>query len=362
MLKRVGIFWDYSSCPSNNAEDISTIVTTLREGCTEYGSTTLFRVYFGLPNSTPYEQPSASMRSELEEVGAIIVDNPKAGIGALATDVLSFLLDYRDPSESTTVVFVSGNPDIAYLISALRARGVGVGLIAPSDHSNKLSPWASWTANWDNYTTGSRPPSSFRPPLTLESIPGPCGNFESMMSSITYNSGNIPLSSETKHETTKAPEATMPIFGTQYLPLESAQVVPDIKIQQPLRPPQSQYYSFSRMPFLTTTTSHELQIFEDDPLYAELIKDPEAIKIKTWRRKLKQLFFCQDISKNSNIQSDLDAIFTSLEKYDKMSKNYLAHYLNQFDYRQASVKRARDLLGKWEPLVTFKPAHSAAAV
>ncbi|CAE6480324.1 hypothetical protein ACGC1H_000851 [Rhizoctonia solani] len=378
MSKHVGIFWDYSSCPSDDTKDRSSIATSLREGCIKHGKVTLFKAYFGLPGNTPYEQPPASIRSEIEEVGVVTVDNPKTGFGALATDVFCFLLDHHDLSASITVVFVSGNPDMVYLVSALRARGVRVGLITPVGRSNNLSSQASWVGDWNSYATASESSGLFSHqtgsmlttlrhwPATAASVgsnsdyslvdgtPSTCEVKNSAMSSSSL---------EAKPETTEAPQA--PAFTYPSLPpLKFTYPAPIKPIGRPLKPPVSQFSQYwGSQVFVTTTTSHGLQMFEDDPLYAELIKDPEAIKIKTWRRKLKQIFFFPDISTNPKIQNDLDTVFTSLEQYDKMSKNYLAfsricklltqisqHYLQQFDYRQSCIMRARQLLEKWEPL------------
>ncbi|CAE6385004.1 unnamed protein product [Rhizoctonia solani] len=170
-----------------------------------------------------------------------------------------------------------------------------------------------------------------------------------------------PSDLKAKPETTEAPKAAVFIYNGLPL-LKLAYAAPTKLVGQPLKPPVSQITTWHGQTYKTTTTSHELQMFEDDPLYAELIKDPDAIKIKTWRRKLKQLFFFQDIS--TNTQSDLDAVITSLEQYDKMSRNYLAfsrigklltqmsqQFLHQFDCRQLCVARARQLLEKWEPLI-----------
>ncbi|CAE6506150.1 unnamed protein product [Rhizoctonia solani] len=381
MSRYVGIFWDYSSCPTNDTRDKSSIAISLREGCIKYGVVTSFKAYFGLPCGTPYEPPSASIRSEIEEVGVTTVDNPKTGFGALAADVFCFILDNYDFSASITVVFVSANPDIAHLVSALRARGVSVGLVTPSGQLNKLSSQASWTKDWENCTTASDPPTvishRIRPAL-LGRLPRPVratsiesdSDFSivdgtSPTCDTSKNAALNPSGVEGKLETTRAPQAVTstpialpPLNITYHVPIE--------RIPLPLDLPRT--YSIWGGGKLTTT-SHELQMFEDDPLYVELIKDPEAIKIKTWRRELKQLFFFQDISQNPGIQDELDTVFTLFEQYDKMSKNYLAfsgicklltqisqHYLDKFDYRQSCAKRARELLVKWEPLARSSDA------
>ncbi|KAJ1308555.1 hypothetical protein OPQ81_004255 [Rhizoctonia solani] len=260
MSDRVGIFWDYSSCPTSDTSDESSIALSLRKDCVQHGHVVLFKAYFGLPDSTPFEPPSESIRSKIEGVGVVTVDHPKAGFGAFSTDIFCFLMDNHELPVSTTIVLVSGNPDIAYLVSALYARGVRVGLVAPSGQLDKLSSQTSWTENWDNYTVA----------------------FGS--SSVVYHPSQSSTSLKRPSDTPVAPRRTKARYTTT---LET--------IPQPLH--QVQAHGTLCEPYLYTS-SHKLQMFENDPLYIELIKDPEAIKVKTWRRELKQLFFYQDITTN----------------------------------------------------------------
>ncbi|CAE6490430.1 unnamed protein product [Rhizoctonia solani] len=151
MFNRVGIFWDYNACPTNDARESNTI-RLLRKECIKHGNIVLFKAYFGLPGIAPHKQPPASIRSEIEEAGVTTLNHPNAGFGAFATDVFCFLLDQDKSTTPTTVVLVSGNPNITYLVYALHARGVRVGLIAPSGQLNELSSQISWTKDWEDYT------------------------------------------------------------------------------------------------------------------------------------------------------------------------------------------------------------------
>ncbi|CAE6496489.1 unnamed protein product [Rhizoctonia solani] len=345
----VAIFWDYSSCPTNKG--VSDIALSLREGCTKHGNVILFKAYFGLPCSVQNIQTSTNIRSELEEVGVATVDNPKTGFGALATDVFCFVLD-KYKAKGTTVVFISGNPSIAYLVLGLRARGVHVGIISPPGQFNKLLSQANWTANGDDYGLAPGPTiytnyqvdsKSGSPPNPTQAPGIECDSEYSLVddASPTRDSSNTNV-----HQATAAPVAPQPI----------TYIVTDDKVPAPLGPMK---YSLHTV----CTSSHELQLLEDHPLYIELVKDPEAIQIKTWRRKLKQLFFYQNILKNPQVPGELDELLTSLEEYDKMSGEYLAftklgklltqisqQILQYCDYRQPYATRARELLTKWEPL------------
>ncbi|CAE6527297.1 unnamed protein product [Rhizoctonia solani] len=369
MFNRVGIFWDYSSCPNDNTGDESGIALALREDCVRHGDISFFKAYFGLPGSVPYEPPSASVRSAIEEVGVVTVDRPKTGFGALATDIFSFLLDHRDTFESTTVVIVSGNPDIAYLVSALHAKRAKVGLVAPSGQLDRLSSQASWTGIWDDLVKAAGMPNATKycsDAAPLSSPPAPSTSSTGSTSDYSLVDGILPsCDSSTKDPSPGPASTTLEVEAPQLV--SPAPVVPSITYtvtNERIPEPRGAIKGYDIYTGRTLqTSSHKLQMLEDDPLYMVLVKDPEAIRIKTWGRKLKQLYFHQDIRTNPQAPSELDTLYTSLEQYANMSRNYLAfskigklltqisqHYLDAYDYRQTYKTRAKELLTKWEPL------------
>ncbi|CAE6527293.1 unnamed protein product [Rhizoctonia solani] len=139
----------------------------------------------------------------------------------------------------------------------------------------------------------------------------------SISSTKDVSSASDPFTSQIKPEIMKIPQVVPPASIAP--PPKVVYAVTTENITVPLKP-RRDHNPLSCAP----TSSHKLQMFEDNPLYMELMRDPEAIKIKKWRRKLKQLYFYQDTRTNPQAPSEMDALYTSLEQYDCMSRNYLA--------------------------------------
>ncbi|KAF8681404.1 NYN domain [Rhizoctonia solani] len=367
----VGIFLDYNSCPNKDIQDLSGVLRSLRTYCAQHGSVTLFKAYLRLLGKAYYSDRPGCPRAEMDEAGVITVENPMGHLGVLATDVFCFLLDHRGSPDSKTVVLVSGNPHIAYLVTALRARHVKVGLVASLSDLDKILSQASWTKSWESFLTSTDP-------LNIAKGVDDC-----LLPSAATEESNSSVKSTSDHSLVDVPSAQAPSTGIQYSTPSAVQTKPETctsseELPAPLLPnfeykvtnekvrePLEYLTRILRSLHDVSTTSHKLRISEDDTLYFELLKDPEAFKIKSWRRELKNLYFCQDILKNPQVAGKLDALFTLLEEYDKMSKNYLAFsgigrlltqiakfWINSNDYRQPYQARAIQLLIKWEPLAS----------
>ncbi|CAE6386672.1 unnamed protein product [Rhizoctonia solani] len=211
--------------------------------------------------------------------------------------------------------------------------GLGVVLVAPFGQLNKLSSQASWTKNWESLSAPLSSPGTVED-LVLVAICFQLYHPDHPVASVEFNDYSLvddgsfarasgtkdtppaPSVAQTKLESTKASNS----FSSTLPPVVQYEI-PGETIRQPLAKIREHTSFASSIPL--PTTSHKLRVLEYYLLFLELIKDPEAIKDKHWLRKLKQSYFIEDISKNPQAPSELDALFTSLaiEQQYRMSKN-----------------------------------------
>jgi hypothetical protein len=313
-----------ASCPmSGSADSGHTITTILRKACSTYGNITLFKVYYGLPNHNGLcTRPSPEVCSEVEAAGVIPVDRPKSGLGALATDAFCFWADNLG-SPGTTIVFVSGNSDLVYMVSALRARNANVGLIVPPDQPTKaLTTHGSWVLRWEQLqahdtiallvhdvktSDGIRGGPSDSAPLVPKNVATSATNLESS-GGFGLANGTSPARNAGVAQTRVGVNIREPPPVAQPQPEQTVAQPPQAtiayevtsqKIPQPLPLVNSSPTRWQWKP----TGIHALQMFETDPLFAQLLKDPEAIKVKTWRRQLKQNFYLAPADGNVRVDS-----------------------------------------------------------
>ncbi|QRW08642.1 PWWP domain protein [Ceratobasidium sp. AG-Ba] len=103
---------------------------------------------------------------------------------------------------------------------------------------------------------------------------------------------------------------------------------------------------------------------DDDGDDAAMAADPEAAKVKEWRHKLQRAFLTKTAPAPEEM-AGLDAVFTTVEQYDKMTVEYLSYSKigkvmrkiiqlpnipsdEQYHFRQ----RASSLVTKWQQLIT----------
>ncbi|KAG8740892.1 hypothetical protein FRC10_003780 [Ceratobasidium sp. 414] len=103
---------------------------------------------------------------------------------------------------------------------------------------------------------------------------------------------------------------------------------------------------------------------DDEGDDAAMASDPEAAKVKEWRHKLQRAFLTKTAPAPEEM-SGLDAVFTTVEQYDKMTVEYLSYSKigkvmrkiiqltnipsdEQYHFRQ----RAQALVTKWQQLIT----------
>lgn len=332
--------------------------------CSEYGNVVLFKAYFSLDNNAARVGPQTGTSFALESAGITAVHHPEKGSSTLATDALCFWVDNisRDP---LIIIFVTLNPALLYTAAALKARSVDVGLIIPTGRlPTNLFSYASWVREWKPVVMKDRalgtelktPPAAYgtvSKPESARTTPSPEASVrESIGDSALAGSikGRLPPDDGSAMVTTQVSESRT------YEPVKT-------KIAQPLQPVRVMNPLIQDLRILFTTV-HTLQIFETDPLYINLIRDPEAIRVKAWRRQLKQMFYHESNANDPQAPGDLETLFSGIERYDKMTRNYLAFsrigklmtqisqsYQQDFDYRRSYMARAKALLVQWEKLI-----------
>ncbi|KAG8732090.1 hypothetical protein FRC11_000751, partial [Ceratobasidium sp. 423] len=207
-----------------------------------------------------------------------------------------------------------------------------------------LSSQASWTGSWDNLIEAAGIPSTTKNYSDVAPLSSPSPPSSSGIDSTSDFSLVDGASSACGPSTKEASSSPSPTAQTKLETIETPQIVPPAPValppnitytitQESVPEPLREIIEYTPLGTkMVHTSSHKLQMLEDDPLYVELIKDPEAVKVKTWRRKLKRLYFYQDI------------------KVGKLLTQICQAFIDKFDYRQTYKTRAKELLTKWEPL------------
>ncbi|CAE6433812.1 PWWP domain-containing protein 1 OS=Schizosaccharomyces pombe (strain 972 / ATCC 24843) GN=pdp1 PE=1 SV=1 [Rhizoctonia solani AG-1 IB] len=112
---------------------------------------------------------------------------------------------------------------------------------------------------------------------------------------------------------------------------------------------------------------------DDEGDDAAMANDPEAAKVKEWRHKLQRAFLTKT-SPQPDEMAGLDAVFKTVENYDKMTVEYLSYSKigkvmrkiiqltaipadEQYHFRQ----RAQALVTKWQQLITTSEDGSPSA-
>lgn len=298
-LSKTHYFEPTGGCPSPNATPghALKLANCLREFCTKLGSVTLFKVYCGLATNSEPAPPTTEMSSGIEAAGATVVD--RSNIGMLIADAFCFWADNLVHTLGTrTIVFVTQNHQLAYTVSALRGRGVNVGFVLPPGlGSEDLATLASWVLDWGcimnsaNDQGGLNDLDSLAKDV-LKSYHGQVASPADLDSNCGFSlvddkpseSGDVVNEPLAAHSTGIISQVEQEVAQSQ-APAVEYQIAKDVP--SPLPCVEKYTLSYRNL----GTTIHTLQILETDPLFALLLNDPEAIKIKGWRRKLKQLCF-----------------------------------------------------------------------
>ncbi|KIY67287.1 hypothetical protein CYLTODRAFT_490778 [Cylindrobasidium torrendii FP15055 ss-10] len=185
--RRVGIFWDYESCPAPPGAYGDEIVRNIRQIS---GEPTLFNVYIDSVEHVGLND----FCHELQVSGVNMVLTPRGRGQAAIMNADSLLFALAGIPGETVIVFVAADRAFAYAASKLRVLGYHVTVIAPSGarEARLLASNALKAYNWVDVVCG---PSS--------SVPDPGPTKET---STTSSSGCIQAGSESPVGKTAAPQ------------------------------------------------------------------------------------------------------------------------------------------------------------